>query len=81
VHNVHNVEWFTAKEDPGERLRPATIYTLCQALKPFFGPLLASLGSRIPYEGEDSGNAFWMEAAGSVYLNLPPSPVPERAKP
>jgi hypothetical protein len=45
---------------------PATVYALCQALKPFFGPIIGT----VPYDGKDAGNAFWMEAAANVWLQL-----------
>jgi hypothetical protein len=47
---------------------PASIFDLCEALKPWFQPLVAEAFGK----GRDGyiGNAYWMEAAASVWLAL-----------
>lgn len=52
------------------RPMPATVVDLTQALKPVFGPTLAGFGAGLPFDSEDAGNAFWVQAAAAVWLLL-----------
>lgn len=61
----------TAIEKPKE----ATVLTLCEALKGWFGPVLREHGIG------DHSNAYWMEAAAAVWIALPDEPSePDTAK-